>query len=222
MLRRMATPPPSDRSTVRRLPQRASYEEATVHAILDEGLVAHVGFAVDGQPYVIPMVYGRVGRHLYVHGASVSRQLRHLGEGLPVCVTVTLLDGLVLARSAFHHSVNYRSVVVLGTARLVTDEAERLQALEAVTEHVMRGRWAEVRAPNAQELKATCVLRVPLDESSAKVRTGPPKDDAEDLGLDVWAGEVPLRLVALPPVDAEDLRPGVPAPGSVRTYRRPS
>ncbi|MFY0578039.1 pyridoxamine 5'-phosphate oxidase family protein [Cystobacter fuscus] len=160
----MNTPPPSERGTVRRLPQRASYEEAVIHSILDEGPVAHVGVAVEGQPYVIPMVYGRGGRHLYLHGASVSRLARQLAQGVPVCVTVTLLDGLVLARSAFHHSANYRSVVVLGTAALVTDDEEKTRALETITDHALRGRWAEVRPPNAQELKATSVLRLPLDE----------------------------------------------------------
>ncbi|ATB32627.1 Pyridoxamine 5'-phosphate oxidase-related, FMN-binding protein [Melittangium boletus DSM 14713] len=212
MKRRMTTPPPSERSTLRRLPQRASYEEAVVHSILDEGIVAHVGVAVDGQPYVLPMVYGRVERDLYLHGASVSRLARQLALGVPVCVTVTLLDGLVLARSAFHHSVNYRSVVVLGTAVLVTDEAEKTRALEAITDHLLHGRWAEVRPPNAQEMKATSVLRLPLVETSAKVRTGPPRDDTEDLALDCWAGVLPLQLVARPPENAPELREGIPPP----------
>lgn len=221
MKRSMNTPPPSERATVRRLPQRASYEEAAIHAILDAGLMAHVGLSVDGQPYVIPMVYGRLGQNLYLHGASVSRIARQLAQGIPVCFTVTLLDGLVMARSAFHHSMNYRSVVVLGTAALVTDEAEKTQALEAITDHVLRGRWSEVRPPNAQEMKATSVLRLPLEEASAKVRTGPPKDDEEDLSLDCWAGVVPLRLVALPPEDAPELREGIRPPGSLLEYRRP-
>ncbi|MCY1078112.1 pyridoxamine 5'-phosphate oxidase family protein [Archangium lansingense] len=217
----MNTPPPSERATVRRLPQRASYEETTIHAILDEGLMAHVGLAVDGQPYVLPMVYGRIGRNLYLHGASVSRIARQLAQGVSVCLTVTLLDGLVLARSAFHHSMNYRSVVVLGTATLVTDEAEKMQALEAITDHVLRGRWAEVRPPNTQEMKATSVLRLPLEESSAKVRTGPPKDDEEDLALNCWAGVIPLKLVTLPPEDAPELREGIRPPGSLLKYPRP-
>ncbi len=220
MKRGMNAPPPSERGTVRRLPQRASYEEADIHAILDEGLVAHVGVTVEGQPYVIPMVYGRMGRNLYLHGASVSRLARQLAQGVPVCLTVTLLDGLVLARSAFHHSVNYRSVVALGTAVLVTDDAEKTQALEAITDHVLRGRWAEVRPPNTQEMKATLVLRLPLEEASAKVRTGPPRDDDEDLSLDCWAGEIPLRLQALPPVDSPDLSEGLRPPISVVEYRR--
>jgi hypothetical protein len=217
----MNAPPPSERGTVRRIPQRASYEEADIHAILDEGLVAHVGVTVDGQPYVIPMVYGRIGRNLYLHGASVSRLARQLAQGIPACLTVTLLDGLVLARSAFHHSVNYRSVVVLGTAALVTDDAEKTRALEAITEHVLRGRWAGVRPPNAQEMKATFVLRLPLEEASAKVRTGPPLDDEEDLAVDCWAGVIPLRLQALPPVDSPDLREGLQPPASVVEYQRP-
>ncbi|WNG37093.1 pyridoxamine 5'-phosphate oxidase family protein [Archangium violaceum] len=207
--------PPSERSTVRRLPKRASYEEPVIHAILDEGLVAHVGVTVEGQPYVMPMVYGRMGRNLYLHGASVSRLAKQLAQGVPACLTVTLVDGLVLARSAFHHSMNYRSVVVLGTAVLVTDEAEKTQALEAITDHALRGRWAEVRAPNAQELKATSVLRLPLEEASAKIRTGGPRDDEEDLALECWAGVLPLRLVAHPPEPAEDLRKGIRLPGSL-------
>ncbi|OJH34858.1 pyridoxamine 5'-phosphate oxidase family protein [Cystobacter ferrugineus] len=211
----MNTPPPSERGTVRRLPQRASYDEAVIHAILDEGLVAHVGIAVEGQPYVIPMVYGRIGRHLYLHGASVSRLARQLAQGIPACLTVTLLDGLVLARSAFHHSANYRSVVVLGTAVPVTDAEEKTRALEAITNHALRGRWAEVRPPNAQEMKATSVLRLPLEEASAKVRTGPPHDDEEDLSLECWAGVLPLRLVTLAPEQAPDLREGIQPPVSL-------
>lgn len=220
MKRAMNAPPPSARATVRRLPQRASYDRDIIAAILDEGLVAHVGFAVEGQPYVMPMVYARVGEHVYLHGATSSRLARQLEQGVPVCLTVTLLDGLVMARSAFHHSVNYRSVVVLGSARRVTEKEETMRALEALTEHVLRGRWAEVRPPNEQELKATAVLVLPLAEASAKVRTGPPKDDEEDLALPVWAGEIPLRLSAQPPVDSPDLRPGlVPGP-TLKEYRR--
>src|SRR5438093_6317808 len=172
---------PTDRTRVRRLPARASYERATIDAILDEGLVCHVGFTVDGQPYVIPTVYARVGDELYIHGSAASRMLRTLEDGVPVCLTVTLLDGLVLARSAFHHSVNYRSVVVLGTATEVTGREEKLAALRAVVEHVVPERWEDVRAPTDQELRATTVLRLPLAEVSAKIRTGFPLDDADDL-----------------------------------------
>src|SRR5512144_603411 len=167
----METFQPTDRTQVKRLPKRGVYDKAQVHAILDEGIVCHVGFAVDGQPYVIPTGYVRVEDRIYIHGSPASRMLRALDRDMDVCLTVTLIDGLVLARSAFHHSMNYRSVVVLGTAALVTDEAEKTRALEAVTEHLLRGRWAEVRPPNAQELKATSVLRLPLEEASAKVRT---------------------------------------------------
>jgi nitroimidazol reductase NimA-like FMN-containing flavoprotein (pyridoxamine 5'-phosphate oxidase superfamily) len=195
----MNTSPPSERATVRRLPQRASYEEAAIHAILDAGLMAHVGLAVDGQPYVIPMVYGRLGRNLYLHGASVSRIARQLAQGIPVCFTVTLLDGLVMARSAFHHSMNYRSVVVLGRASEVTDPAEKTAAFEAFVEKVMRGRSAHCRPPNETEMRTTKVLRLPLDEASAKLRTGAPIDDEDDYALPWWGGVVPLRLVAEPP-----------------------
>ena len=196
----MATLAPTPRTRVRRLPNRAAYDAETIHAILDEALVCHIGFVHEGQPFVLPTTFARVGDALFVHGSAASRMLRGLRDGIPVCITVTLLDGLVLARSAFHHSMNYRSVVILGVATEVTDEAERLQAFEAIVEHVKPGRWAQVRAPNERELKATMVLRLPIAEASAKVRTGPPLDDAEDMGWPCWAGELPLRLVALAPV----------------------
>ena len=196
----MADLTPTPRTRVRRLPSRASHDRATIHAILDEGLVCHLGFVQDGQPFVLPTTYARVSDALYLHGSAASRMLRGLRDGIPVCVTVTLLDGLVLARSAFHHSMNYRSVVVLGVAAAVTDAAERLSALEAIVEHAAPGRWDQVRRPNDRELKATMVLRLPIVEASAKVRTGPPLDDGEDLGWPCWAGHVPLRLVALEPV----------------------
>ncbi len=195
----MQTTPPSERTRLRRLPQRGSYERGTIDAILDEGLVCHVGFVAEGQPYVIPTTYARVGDQLYVHGSAASRMLRAI-SGAPVCVTVTLLDGLVLARSAFHHSMNYRSVVVLGRAVEVTDAAERLAALEAIVEHMQPGRWSEVRPPSAQELRATSVLRLPIDECSAKIRSGGPIDDEADLALDCWAGVIPLRLQPQPPI----------------------
>src|SRR6266850_911810 len=164
---------PTERTTLRRRPTRGSYDHATVAAILDEALYCHVGFTVDGQPYVIPTIHARVGEHLYIHGASASRMLRTLKEGVPMCVTVTILDGLVLARSAFHHSMNYRSVIVLGVAHEVTDLREKYDALKAVVGHVVPHRWDDVRWPTEQELKATSVLRLPLEEVSAKVRTGP-------------------------------------------------
>jgi uncharacterized protein len=213
---------PTDRTRVRRLPARASYERATIDAILDEGLVCHVGFTVDGQPYVIPTVYARVGDELYIHGSAASRMLRTLENGIPVCLTVTLLDGLVLARSAFHHSVNYRSVVVLGTAVPVEDEADKRAALEAIVEHVVPGRTSSVRRPAAKEVRATSVLRLPLVEASAKVRSGPPLDDEDDYGLDCWAGEVPLRMTALAPLADPRLPPTISPPPSVVGYRRPA
>jgi hypothetical protein len=200
---------PTARTRVRRLPKRGAYDRATIDAILDEGLVCHLGFVHDEHPVVIPTLYARVEDVVYVHGSAASRMLRTLGDGLDACLTVTLLDGLVLARSAFHHSANYRSVVVFGRARRVDERSEKMSALEAFSEHVAPGRWAEVRAPSEQELKATTVLALPLDEASAKVRTGPPVDDEEDYALDVWAGVIPLRLVAgVPEADAR-LRPGV-------------
>ena len=208
------------RTTLKRLPTRGSYERETVHAILDEALVAHLGFDHGGQPFVIPTIHARVGDHVYVHGSAASRMLRRLAEGVPACLTVTIVDGLVLARSAFHHSMNYRSVVVLGTAHLVTDDAEKSAALHAVVEHVARGRSAEVREPNALELKATSVLRMSLAECSAKVRTGGPKDDEEDYALPVWAGVLPLSLQAGAPVPDDRLAPGVALPGSVDGWRR--
>jgi hypothetical protein len=212
--------PASARTTVRRLPARGVYGRAEIDAILDEALVCHVGFVVDGQPFVIPTLHARVGDALYLHGSAASRMLRALAEGVPVCVTVSLIDGLVLARSAFHHSVNYRSVVVLGRATLVTDAGEKGRALEALVEHVMVGRWEEVRWPNEAELRATSVLRVPLDEASAKVRVGPPVDDEEDYALPVWAGVVPLRLVAGPPLPDPRLGEGVAVPARVGAYAR--
>jgi hypothetical protein len=202
----------TERTTLKRLPKRGDHQRATVEAILDEALVCHVGFVVDGQPYVIPTIHGRVGDQLYVHGSAASRMLRTLSEGVAACVTVTLIDGLVMARSAFHHSMNYRSVVVLGTARLVEDPAQKLDALRAIVEHVSPGRWAEAREPNANELKATSVLRLPIAEASAKIRSGPPIDDEEDYALPIWAGVLPLRLMAQAAVADPRLHPQAPAP----------
>src|SRR6201988_3667200 len=195
----MSTFPPTDRTQVKRLPKRGAYDRETVFKILDEGFVCHVGFAVDGQPYVIPTNYGRSGDTLYLHGSAASRMLRTLSGGVPVCVTVTHVDGLVLARSAFHHSVNYRSVVILGTARLVSEPAEKMAALRLFTEHIMRGRWGEIRQPNEQELKGTTVLALPIEEVSAKVRTGGPVDDEADYELPIWAGVLPLETEAKEP-----------------------
>ncbi|MFL6215718.1 MAG: pyridoxamine 5'-phosphate oxidase family protein [Blastocatellia bacterium] len=211
---------PTERTTLKRLPKRGEYDHERVYAILDEAFICHVGFVVDGRPVVIPTGYGRMKDVLYIHGSAASRMLRTLAEGIDVCVTVTLIDGLVLARSAFHHSFNYRSVVVFGKARVVTDEAEKMAALRAFTEHVIAERWDDVREPNQSELKATTVLALPLVEASAKIRTGPPIDDEEDHALPVWAGVLPLRLTTGEPVDDEQLRPGLVAPRYVREYRR--
>ena len=199
----METFQPTGRTQVKRLPKRAVYDQDEVFAILDEGLLCHVGFAVEGQPYVIPTGYARRGQELYVHGSAASRMLRTMGAGVDVCVTVTLLDGLVLARSAFHHSMNYRSVVVLGRARRVTDPAEKMEALRCFTNHVVPERWEEVRQPTEQELRQTEVLAIALEEVSAKVRKGPPIDDEEDMTWPVWAGVVPVRTVTGTPVPNE-------------------
>jgi hypothetical protein len=213
---------PTPRTTLKRLPQRAEYDAAAIYRILDEAFVCQVGFVVDGQPYVIPTGYGRLGNRLYLHGSAASRMLRSLAGGVEVCVTVTLIDGLVLARSAFHHSMNYRSVMILGKATVVEDEAEKLAALRAFTEHIVPGRWAEVRPPNEQELKSTLVLSLPLAEVSAKVRTGPPLDDEEDQAWPVWAGCLPLRLAASAPVNDPCLLPGIEPPPYIRNYARPA
>ena len=212
----------TERTTLKRLPTRAEYDRAPVYEILDEAFICHVGFVVDGQPFVIPTGYARMGDCLYIHGSAASRMLRALGQGIEVCVTVTLLDGLVLARSAFHHSVNYRSVVVFGRATVVEEAEEKMEALRAFTEHVVPGRWAEVRWPNETEMKATTVLALPLAEASAKIRTGPPIDDEEDHEINVWAGVLPLRLVADDAIKDDRLRSGISLPDYVRQYRRPA
>ena len=213
---------PSPRARVRRLPERGRYDREAIHAVLDAGLVAHLGFVVDGQPFVIPTLHARMGDEVFVHGSAASRTLRALAEGFPACLTVTLLDGIVLARSVFEHSMNYRSVVVLGHATAVVDPDEKLAALEAFTEKLLPGRWAEARSPTAKELRATSVLRMPLDEASAKIREGGPEDgDTPDADLDVWAGHVPLVVAALEPVPDLALRPGIPVPPALQPYRRP-
>lgn len=209
------------RTAVRRLPKRASYDRAVLNAILDEGLVCHVGFAVAGQPYVVPATYGRAGDQLYVHGSAASRMLKEMTGGIPVCLTVTLLDGLVLARSAFHHSMNYRSAMVLGVAQEVTSDEERWDALKAIVDHVVPGRWDETRSPSENELRATLVLRLPIDEASAKIRTGPPVDDEADYALPRWAGELPMRTITLPAIPDPRLAPGILLPAHVAHYRRP-
>jgi hypothetical protein len=198
---------PNERTRVTRLPKRAVYDKALIHATLDEGFFCHVGFTVEQQPYVIPTGYVRAGEKLYIHGSAASRMLRSLDQGIQVCVTVTLVDGLVLARSAFHHSVNYRSVVVLGTARLVRDRDEKIDALRRFTNHIVPGRWDEARQPTDQELKATSVLVLPMDEVSAKMRTGSPIDDEEDYQLPIWAGVVPVRMRAGDPIPDARISP---------------
>jgi nitroimidazol reductase NimA-like FMN-containing flavoprotein (pyridoxamine 5'-phosphate oxidase superfamily) len=214
-------PAPSPRTRVRRLPKRGRYDRKQVEAVLDAGLVAHLGFEHDGQPYVIPTLHARVGDRVYVHGSAASRTLRELAAGIPACLTVTLVDGIVLARSVFEHSMNYRSVVVLGTAVAVTEPEEKLIALETFTEKLLPGRWAEARSPTRTELKATSVLRLPLDEASAKIRTGGPDDGGTpDAELDVWAGHLPLVVRALDPVPDPALRPGIPVPDALREYRQ--
>ncbi len=213
---------PTARSNIKRLPQRAEYDRATIYQILDEGLICHVSFVTNNQPYVIPTAYGRIEDTLYIHGSPASRMLRTLQQGVEVCVNVTLLDGLVLARSAFHHSMNYRSVVVFGTATTVQDSQEKLAALHAFTEHIIPGRWAEVRSPSPQEIAGTLVLSLPLVEASAKVRTGAPNDDEADYQLPVWAGELPLQLVTSVPIADSRLQPKIDLPAYVQNYTRAS
>lgn len=215
-------PAPSERTRVRRVHKRGRYDRSAIEDVLDAALVAHLGFVHDGQPFVIPTLHARVDDHVYVHGSAASRTLRTLGEGVPACLTVTLLDGIVLARSVFEHSINYRSVVVLGTATPVTDPDEKLHALEVFTEKLLTGRWSEARPPSRKELRATAVLRMHIDEASAKIRAGGPDDgDTPDADLDVWAGHLPLVVRALEPVPDEGLRPGIPLPAALRPYRRP-
>jgi uncharacterized protein len=211
---------PTGRTTLRRLPERAHYDPETVHSILDEGFICHVGFVVDGQPYSLPTGYARIGETLYLHGSTGSRL--GLRPGMDVCVTVTLLDGIVLARSAFHHSFQYRSVMVLGRTRLVTDSGEKDAALTALVEHFMPGRSADARPGSGRELAATAVLALPLEEVSAKVRTGDPKDDDEDYGLPVWAGVLPLVLTPGEPVPDSRLDPTIAMPSYVTTWSRGS
>ncbi|MGA2812857.1 MAG: pyridoxamine 5'-phosphate oxidase family protein [Candidatus Acidiferrum sp.] len=210
--------PPTERTRVVREPHRASHDRDTVYKILDEAFVCHVGFSLEGQPYVIPTMFARVGEHIYFHGSAASRMLRNLGGGLAVCVTVTLADGLVLARSVFNHSMNYRSVVALGHATLIEQQEEKLQALRAFTEKILPGRWNDARQPNEKELKATSILRLPLTEVSAKMRLGPVEDDAPDYQLPVWAGIIPLRLTAGTPERDERCSAEIPLPAYATDY----
>ena len=212
----------TERTKLKRLPKRGKFDRETVYKILDEAFVCHIGFSVEGQTFVIPTAYGRKGDTLYVHGSAASRMMREMSKGIDVCVTVTLVDGLVLARSAFHHSINYRSVVIFGRAEIVWDEVEKNDALFAFTEHLIKGRWAEVREPNSIELKGTTVLRLEINEASAKMRTGNPVDDEEDMNLDVWAGVIPFKIKVGNPVDDALLKDGITAPDYVINYKRES
>lgn len=211
---------PTERTRVVREPHRGAYDRETIYKILDEGFVCHVGFAAAEQPFVIPTLYARVGDAIYFHGSAASRMLRGAASGVAVCVTVTLTDGFVLARSVFNHSMNYRSVVALGKATLVDAPAEKLKALHAFTEKILPGRWEDARQPNEKELKATSILRLPLTEVSAKIRSGPVQDDEEDYALPVWAGIVPLHLQAEAPVRDERCDPAIPTPAYAAKYRR--
>jgi uncharacterized protein len=211
---------PTERTRVVREPHRGAYDRETIYKILDEGFVCHVGFETDGQPFVIPTLYARVGDAIYFHGSAASRMLRDAADGVPVCITVTLTDGLVLARSVFNHSMNYRSVVALGKATLVDAPSEKLEALHAFTEKILPGRWEDARQPNQKELKATSILKLPLTEISAKVRSGPVQDDEEDYTLRVWAGIVPLHLQADAPLRDERCDPAIPTPAYAAKYRR--
>ena len=208
----------TDRTEHRRLPSRGSHATATIYEILDAAFVAHVGFCVDGQPFVIPTLYGRHREKLCLHGSAASRMLRKLDSGLPACVTVTLVDGLVLARSAFHHSMNYRSVVAFGTARKIDDPAQKTEALRIISEHLIAGRWSDVRSPSEKELATTAVLEFSIEEASAKTRTGGPIDDESDYELPVWAGVLPMELAPGAPAPDERLAPGVEAPAYVVNY----
>lgn len=212
--------PQTQRTTLKRLPKRGVYDRELVYRILDEGFICHVSFVVDGQPFVIPTGYARIADQLYIHGSQVSRMLRTLAQGIDVCIAVTLVDGIVLARSAFHHSINYRSVVIFGCAAMVEEKQAKLAALFAFSEHVIPGRWNDVWEPTEQELKATTVLSLPLLEVSAKVRTGPPIDDEEDYALDVWAGVLPLRMIAGEPIDDPRLPETIEPPTYTLKYRR--
>jgi uncharacterized protein len=211
---------PTPRTRVAREAHRGVYDRETAYRILDEGFLCHVGFSPDGQPFVIPTLYGRRNDNLFIHGSAASRMLRNLKESVPVCVTVTLVDGLVLARSIFNHSMNYRSVVVLGKAALVDDPTEKIEALHTISEHIIPGRWADVRQPNPSELKQTSVLKLPIEEFSSKVRTGAPIDDEEDYSFPTWAGVVPLVMMAGKPIDDERILHGQPVPEYARNYSR--
>jgi nitroimidazol reductase NimA-like FMN-containing flavoprotein (pyridoxamine 5'-phosphate oxidase superfamily) len=209
----------TEKTKLKRIPKRGSFDRASIYQILDEAFVCHVGFTIDEHSVVIPTGYARVGDDLLIHGSTASRMLTTMAREVEVCVTVTLIDGLVLARSAFHHSMNYRSVMIFGKAKVLSDKEEKVAALRAFTEHIIPRRWAEVRPPNEQELNGTTVLMLPLQEASAKIRTGAPVDDEEDYGLDLWAGVIPLKLSAGEPIADDRLKDGVSIPPSVSNYK---
>jgi uncharacterized protein len=213
---------PTARTRVKRLPKRAAYERDAIYSILDTALVCHVGFAIDEQPYVIPTLHVRIADRLYIHGSAASRMLGTAAEGAPIAVTVTHIDGLVLARSAFHHSVNYRSVVILGHAKLVTDAAEKFAVMKGLIDHVAPGRWDHIRRPNEKELAATSVLSIPIVEASAKLRSGDPLDDEADYALPIWAGQIPFATKALTPIADARLDASTPVPAHVMDYRLPA
>ncbi|MBP7963442.1 MAG: pyridoxamine 5'-phosphate oxidase family protein [Caldilineaceae bacterium] len=208
----------TDINQVRRLPKRADYDRETVQAIVDASAICHVGFVVEGRPFVVPTIHARIGEVVYFHGAPASRMLKTIRDGASLCITVTHLDGLVLARSAFHHSMNYRSAMLFGIGRLVDDETEKWDALHAITEAVMPGRWEDARQPNPKEMAATLVVAMPIEYASAKVRTGPPGDDEEDYALPVWAGVLPLALTPQAPIDDPLLSPGIPVPAYILNF----
>lgn len=210
----------TEKNKIKRIPKRGVYERDTINKILDEAFICHVGFAVENQPFVIPTSFARIDDNLVIHGSAASRMMRSLSKEIDVCVTVTLIDGLVLARSAFHHSMNYRSVVVFGKAKIIEDEKEKYDALKAFTEHTVPNRWSEIRPPTKNELKGTTVLLLPINEASAKIRTGNPVDDEEDYDLDVWAGVIPLNLTTAAPIDDDRLKSGIAVPQNVLNYSR--
>jgi nitroimidazol reductase NimA-like FMN-containing flavoprotein (pyridoxamine 5'-phosphate oxidase superfamily) len=210
----------TEKNRIKRLPKRGEYDRETIYRILDEALICHVGFVEDRQPYVIPINFARLGNKIVLHGAKASRLLKHITAGHPVCVEATIVDGLVLARSVFHHSVNYRSAVLFGTGCAIQDEREKLAALEAIAEHLIPGRWQETRPPNQKEMNATSVVSIRIEEASAKVRMGPPVDDEEDYALPVWAGILPLQAAPSNPIRDERLPEDIPLPGYIAGYSR--
>ncbi len=212
--------PVTDLNKLKRYPNRGRYDKETIYAIVDEALICHVGFAIEGKPYVIPTIHARLNDKIILHGAVANRMLNHIAQGNPLCITVTLVDGLVLARSVFNSSMNYRSAVLFGKGRLIEDDKEKLQAFEALTEHVARGRWKDARKPNRKEIDGTAVIAVEIESASAKVRTGAPSDDEEDYALPIWAGVVPLQLQAADPIDDPKLTHGIPVPSYARAYVR--